>query len=195
MYVMAGDGLNLRSEPSVRSRIICALPFLTKVIIIDKDDNFVIIDGIKSQWYKVNIENNTGWLFGGYLSKNIDIPRKDGKDFIAVYRFKNIEFNGFGFENIIKRLKKSFLVIYEATGNKRYIYDDEGLIDEVPRFGDGVGGSDIVVTDIYKYPWSPSEDNRNLHETIQINIQSNRSDSGKIIYKYNILIFYEKIEL
>jgi len=196
MYIMAGDGLNLRTEPTIHSQIIRALPFLTKVRIIEKSDNLIAIDGISSQWYKVSIDNDIGWVFGGYLSRNVDIPKLNDKSFIAVYRINNINVgaDSIGYENIVKRLKKSYLVIYETTGNKRYIYDDEGLIDSVPRFGDGTRGSDIIVTGIYKYPWSPTDDNLELKETTLITFQSRRvSQNNETIHNYNILVTYEKI--
>jgi len=196
MYVMAGDGLNLRAEPTTQSKIIRALPFLTKVNFLEKSGNFITIDGISSQWYKISVGNDVGWVFGGYLSNTIDIPKMNGKSFIAVYRINNVNIgtNSFGYENIVKRLKKSYLVIYETTGNKRYIYDDEGLIEAIPRFGDGTRGSDIIITGIYKYPWSPTEDNRELTETILITFQSWRANqNNETMYDYNILITYEKV--
>ena len=196
MYVMAGDGLNLRTEPTIQSQIIRVLPFLTKVKIIEKSDNFISLDGISSQWHKVSINNDIGWVFGGYLSKNIDIPKLNDKNFIAVYRINNINIgtNSFGYENTVKRLKKSYLVIYETTGNKRYIYDNEGLIENVPRFGDGTRGYDIIVTGIYKYPWIPTDDNIKLTETTMITFQSRRNNqNNETLYDYNILVTYEKI--
>ena len=196
MYVMAGDGLNLRAEPTTQSKVIRALPFLTKVKIIEKNDSFITIGGISSQWHKVSISNDIGWVFGGYLSNIIDIPKVNNKSFIAVYRINNINIgvNSFGYESIVKRLKKSYLVIYEATGNERYIYDDEGLIEEIPRFGDGTRGSDIIVTGIYKHPWSPTEDNRDLTEKILITFQSWRANQNNgRIYDYNILVTYERV--
>jgi hypothetical protein len=198
MYVMTGDGLNLRMEPTMQSRIIRVLPFLTKVEIIDSDNNYITIDGITAHWYKVNVDNDSGWIFGGYVSREIDIPKIDNRNFITIYRFTaiNIGADSIGFENIVKRIRKSYLVIYEMTGNKRYIYDDDGLIDYVPRFGDGPHGSDIIVSGIYEYPWSPTEDNHELTENIQITFKSYRSDSNnRIIYNYDILITYEKIEI
>jgi hypothetical protein len=196
MYVMAGDGLNLRAEPTTQSKVIRALPFLTKVKILEKSDSITISAGISSQWYKVSIGNDIGWVFGGYLSNNIDIPKVNNKSFIAVYRMNNINIgaNSFGHENILKRLKKSYLVIYETTGNKRFIYDDEGLIEYVPLFGDSTNGSDIVVTGIYKYPWSPSDDNQEFAETILITFQSWRANqNNEKIYSYNISVTYERI--
>ena len=196
MYVMSGNGINLRTEPTIQSKIIRVLPFLTKVKIMEKDSNYITIDGISSQWYKVNTDNNIGWVFGGYLSKSIDIPRLNDKNFIAVYRIKNVnvDVNSFGYKNIVKRLKKSYLVIYEETGNKRYIYDDDGLIEKVPRFGDGIRGYDIIVTGIYKYPWTPTDDNLELTDTIPITFQSRRSNqNSETILNYNILVIYERI--
>jgi hypothetical protein len=203
MYVIAGNGLNLRAEPTTQSKIICTIPFLTKVKIIDKNDELIKIDGISSQWYKIKVDNITGWIFGGYLSNIFDIPKVNGKNFVAVYRIKNIDIDteSFGFEDIAERLKKSYLVIYETTGNKRYIYDDEGLIEIVPRIGEGGfhGGYkyEIIITGVYTQPWKETlDDNRELTETILITFQSSQSDSAnkEIIYYYNILVTYEKID-
>jgi len=196
MYVIAGDGINMREKPSIQSQKIKILPFLTKVNVIEKDENLFTIDGINSQWYKVISNNVTGWVFGGYLSNNIEIQKQNNNNFIAVYRINNIHIgaNSFGHENIIKRLKKSYLVIYEANSNKRYIYDDEGLIEKLPRFGDGIRGHDIIVTGIYKYPWTPIEDNLILTDTTQVTFQSRRiNESNEIIYNYNIFVTYERI--
>jgi len=196
MYVMSGDGLNLRAEPTIQSHKIRTLPFLTKVKVLEKSNNFITIDEINSQWYKVSIDSDIGWVFGGYLSLNVDVPKLYEKSFVAVYRINNINisFDSFGYENIVKRLKKSYLVIYETTGNKRYIYDDEGLIESVPRFGDGIRAEDIIVTGIYKYPWSPTDDNQELTETILISFISRRNNqNNETIYNYNISVTYEKV--
>jgi hypothetical protein len=105
---ISGDGLKLRTEPTAQSQTIRVLPFLTRVEILDKHESLIVIDGISSHWYKVSTNNDTGWVFGGYLSKDTGIPKVKDKSFIAVYRIKNININvdSFGFENILKRLKK-----------------------------------------------------------------------------------------
>jgi len=87
MYVIAGDGLNLRSEQTTQSKVVKTLPFLTKVEIIERDDDLITVDGISSQWYKINVENTTGWVFGGYLSNKYDIPKVNGKNFVAVIEY------------------------------------------------------------------------------------------------------------
>jgi hypothetical protein len=72
MYVNTGDGLNLRVSPKVSSQKICNLPIFTEVTVIEKNNDYTTIDGIKSQWVKVKSGNNIGWVFGGYLSETAD---------------------------------------------------------------------------------------------------------------------------
>ena len=109
----------MHSEPKLQSEVIGVLPFLTKVTILKRDEVFVTIDRITSQCFKVYADNSIGWVFAGYLSVNADIPKLKNKDFIAVYRIKYLytEVDSFGYEDIIKRLRKSYMGIYEKTGN------------------------------------------------------------------------------
>jgi hypothetical protein len=70
MYVSSPDGLNMRESPSTDSKKIRGLPTFAKVTVLEKNDIDVVIDNINSQWFKVQFENDTGWVFGGYLSKD-----------------------------------------------------------------------------------------------------------------------------
>jgi len=200
MYTTAVDGVNLRVEPTLQSRVIRVLPFLTKVWILVKSEDFVTIDGITSQWFKIYSKNNNiGWVFAGYLSKDIELPKIKNKDFIEVYRIRNvyIEDGSFGCDDLVKRLKKSYLVIYETTGDMRYIYDDNGLIESIPRFGDGVNQSEILISGLIDNNTGiPTEDNSELNDIIFITFYSTRRNEENIsIHNYNILGIYEKIEL
>jgi hypothetical protein len=192
MYVVSVNGLNLRSAPTTQSSIIRALPFLTKVVFFDKNEAFVSIDGIISQWYKIKIENDIGWVFGGYLSEDINIPKVNGKNFIEVYRYRSVSIKegGFGFEEILARIRKSYLVIYETSGKNRYIYDDEGLIDYIPRFGDGVGRSEYTITGILSEYMPYFEDNNNLADTILITFYRANQNENRI---FEFSIIYERI--
>lgn len=75
------------------------------------------------------------------------------------------------------------------------IYDDDaGLIESVPRFGDGTNGSDIIVTGFYNQPSTLTKENNELDDTIPITFKSIRSsENNKKIYKYNILAVYERV--
>ena len=82
LYVI--DNLHLRTEESTKSEIITTIGINAKVLIIQigKED---IIDGIKSNWVKIQIgastkdnENNwipkytEGWCYGGFLSESLN---------------------------------------------------------------------------------------------------------------------------
>jgi hypothetical protein len=87
-------------------------------------------------------------------------------------------------------------VIYETTGNKRYIYDNEGLVTQVPRFGDGAGESEMIISGIYKDPWKSTEENRELTETILITFEAGKvNENHERLFRYNLTVIYEKIEI
>jgi hypothetical protein len=68
MYVNTGDGLNMRTAPMTNSRKIRTLPIFTEVIILEKSNNIITIDGLSSAWYKIKVGNDIGWVFAGYLT-------------------------------------------------------------------------------------------------------------------------------
>jgi hypothetical protein len=70
MYVNTGDGLNMRMLPTTDSQRIRTLPIFTEVIVLERSDTQIEIDGIYSQWVKIKAGNDIGWVFGGYLSEN-----------------------------------------------------------------------------------------------------------------------------
>ena len=63
MYVISGDGLNLRTAPSISSQKIKTLPFGSKVTVISVSKDRVKIDNISSFWFQVQCETNIGWVF------------------------------------------------------------------------------------------------------------------------------------
>ena len=194
MYVTPGNGLNMRSEPSTQARIIRALPFLTEVVVLDKSENFIMIDNIYAQWYRIQVGNDIGWVFSGYLSQNINLPKIDEREFIAVYRFisANVTENSYGYNDIMARIRRSYLLVYEPYGRSRYIYDNEGLIDYTPRFGDGVGRSEYAITGILSaYDYSIDvEENQELHDQILITLYRSNQEEN---HHFEIRIIYEKV--
>jgi hypothetical protein len=68
MYVITGDGLNIRQAPSTSSQRIKTLPFGTKVNVLSISENQVNIDNISSYWFQIQAGNDIGWVFGGYLA-------------------------------------------------------------------------------------------------------------------------------
>lgn len=76
MYVATGERLNLRKNPTVNSEKIVTLPIFTKITSLDSSANEQTIDGITSRWYKVEIDGEIGWVFGGYLSTDLEYLSK-----------------------------------------------------------------------------------------------------------------------
>ena len=119
LYVIPSEGLNLRSEPSTTSTIIKLLPQNTEVTVLEKSDEIVIIGGIHDYWYKVDTENETGWVFGGYLARYPIVLNNNGKKvpkFIYDLEIKMFH-NGiiFTFENAIVFYNNDVLIIYESN--------------------------------------------------------------------------------
>jgi|GEM_PF-7040157 len=88
MYVNVRSGLNMRSEPSLNSNIITAIPYKEKLEIINKDGPVDIIDNQPGNWFMIKFENQTGWVFNAFLSKLSDNSIIYGK-----YKLKNDNFS------------------------------------------------------------------------------------------------------
>ncbi|GHT70908.1 hypothetical protein FACS1894110_23140 [Spirochaetia bacterium] len=218
MFVNSPEGLRVRAEPNINSEKIYLLNNGQEVSILDKDINNVQIDGINGSWYLIQTEEITGWVFSGYLSNSIvgntnTMPKFNitntgihrwvanelrGKEYIAIYKCKEIKTSekSFGYEEIIKRLADSYLLIFERTGNNRYIYDWQGMIDYLPRSGDGTHGSDLIVNAAWESSnWKTYEDNVVLEDIFQVQFDSWRTDNNDmIIYDYEINVIYERIK-
>ena len=91
MYVDSEDGLRARDFPSLKSARLCSLPHRlpVKVVAVGREET---IDGMTAPWVEILLpchewrgsEAEFGWVFGGYLSK--EIP-----EFIAPRNAKELE--------------------------------------------------------------------------------------------------------
>lgn len=70
--VQAKSGLKMRSEPSVEAKLIIVIPNGTKVSILQTDGPNETINGRSANWYKVNYESNSGWVWGGFIATQQD---------------------------------------------------------------------------------------------------------------------------
>ena len=59
--------LNMRSEPSLKGRVIFRIPNESGVAVIEYDTEEKYIDGAKGRWCKVNYAGSIGWVWGNYL--------------------------------------------------------------------------------------------------------------------------------
>ena len=67
MFANALAGLRVRSEPDISSERLGVLDFGTQVIVVEKGNMVVVIDGIEGKWVYVKSPIE-GWVFDGYLT-------------------------------------------------------------------------------------------------------------------------------
>jgi len=65
--------LNVRNIPSTGGVIVLSLKRGDVVETIDKSKSKVEIDGLTDYWYKIKKEDKTGWIFGAYVSFDINL--------------------------------------------------------------------------------------------------------------------------
>ncbi len=65
--------LNVRNIPSTGGVIVLSLKRGDVVETIDKSKSKVEIDGLTDFWYKVKAQKKTGWVFGAYVSFDINL--------------------------------------------------------------------------------------------------------------------------
>lgn len=73
LYTYALNGLKLREQPNLNSKVLKVIDFGQKVLITDvvknEYDERIEIDKIKGNWVSINFNEITGFVFDGYLSK------------------------------------------------------------------------------------------------------------------------------
>lgn len=65
--VFSTKGLNLRDQSGSRGAVLRTIPYNSIVGIIDKDGASETIGGQTANWYKVDYQGTTGWVWSGYL--------------------------------------------------------------------------------------------------------------------------------
>ena|ERR1700756_3786382 len=68
--VISTSGLNLRDEPNSNATVLTSVPYNSTVSILDKGGLSETISGQTANWYKVEYNNTTGWLWSGYLKQD-----------------------------------------------------------------------------------------------------------------------------
>jgi hypothetical protein len=68
-WVTSKSGLRMRKRPNLQALRLRLIKFKEKVVFIEEEETQKEIDGIKGKWTKINYNNLTGWVFGGFLSK------------------------------------------------------------------------------------------------------------------------------
>ncbi|PKL16347.1 MAG: hypothetical protein CVV49_16755 [Spirochaetae bacterium HGW-Spirochaetae-5] len=68
IYVISPRGINLRSNPSIKSEVLALIPFKAEISIIANEKISDVHEDIKGNWVKVNYQNKIGWIFDIYTS-------------------------------------------------------------------------------------------------------------------------------
>ncbi|KAF1079928.1 MAG: hypothetical protein GQF41_3826 [Candidatus Rifleibacterium amylolyticum] len=83
--VTARSGIKLRSEPGKVSKVMANIPLNTQVEVLEYGNLIETIEEIEAPWAKIIYNGQTGWVFSGFLSEEVD-PVKE----TAVCKFKGI---------------------------------------------------------------------------------------------------------
>ena len=65
-----GNNVRLRNEPNTESLEIEKLAILTKILILEKTENSQTINGVKSNWVKIQVHNNIGYILDNFISSS-----------------------------------------------------------------------------------------------------------------------------
>ena len=176
-----------------------------KIII---NDNFEIVDikngsvnatGISDERCRFVFNEET---IEFYIGDRVDYIRKykDSIDFTvgqelfyAIYTENEIgNVSGYGFEETLNRFSDSYLVIFENTGNKRFVYKNGRILFTVPDFSDGpMGGVQLRFVDNLNYIID-SKQNDQLSDVEEMKYLNFDEDPNAEKRKsYEITIFYK----
>lgn len=67
-YGLFGDQVKLRSEPNTNGKVLDIYPIGTTVKVLEKAAETYQLYGVNSNWYKVEINSQTGYLVGAFLA-------------------------------------------------------------------------------------------------------------------------------
>jgi len=67
LNVMAVNGLNMRSEPDSKSRVVTKVAYGKRVEILEKTKVELLLGWTSDNWYRVRYRGREGFIYGGYL--------------------------------------------------------------------------------------------------------------------------------
>ncbi len=67
-WVKAKGGLRMRNKPSTDGELIIVIPEREEVRINEESGDILTISGSKGRWTRVEYEDKSGWVFGGFLT-------------------------------------------------------------------------------------------------------------------------------
>ncbi len=70
--VRADGGLRMREQPSQMAKVTELIPDGSRVTLLGESDDEILLLGRRGKWVRVSWNNDTGWVFSGYL----EVPEK-----------------------------------------------------------------------------------------------------------------------
>lgn len=67
MVIIEGPTLNLRSDPSLSSKVILRIPANSEVDILFYDTQTYYLQGVSGRWVKINYAGTEGWAWGNFI--------------------------------------------------------------------------------------------------------------------------------
>ncbi len=67
--VFVNGSLNVRAEPLLKAAVVFSLKEGEQVNILKELDEFLIVNKISGKWTEIEFQNQSGWVFGGFLSR------------------------------------------------------------------------------------------------------------------------------
>ena len=128
-YVNSKEGLRIRDKPDLTGRVLDVIKHKDVVLIFGKSDNTDFIDGISEYWYSTKINDEQGWVFGGYLKETL--AEIDYDEIIGFFFADDIEVkleDGFNRERYFTVLENGLIDLSGINFEISYIRDDEFFI-------------------------------------------------------------------
>lgn len=69
LNVLAVNGLNMRSQPDSKARVVTKVAYGKRVEVMQKTKVNLQLGWVKDHWYKVKYRGREGFIFGGYMSE------------------------------------------------------------------------------------------------------------------------------
>lgn len=148
LYVNAVEGLPLRSSPSIDAEEIRSLQNKEEVQLLSKSENISQMGMLSDNWYEIKTkEGETGYVFGGFLEKNLEIidiiQELEGEylDEKGNY-YVTIENRGESWGNLLFRIKTNYPMFNEKIVDVKLsdIYSKALYIAHIDGKG-GIGGT------------------------------------------------------
>ncbi|RMG32184.1 MAG: SH3 domain-containing protein [Bacteroidetes bacterium] len=118
--VIARSGLNMRAAPELGARLLKKLPYGAKVEVQESGFQMITVGWMQGYWAKVNHQNQTGYVFGPYLSR-LPLPADELESSLCA------DMQEFGFEPILTYYINQHL---DSAEVRRTLYDTGPLAEE-----------------------------------------------------------------